>query len=241
MKVRQIGKWQTNKGSVSHTVQRIKYSIIMATLGRLQKFPFYNRKRVTLKKSFPAKSVFTYWVRRLKLKWLVFKHIYLTFVQHQNVLTSGLDLQSDVLMEVPPPQEFLFLSLINCSFSLSLFFPSPPHMQRVSDSCWKQLKHCQEERCKTIPGAAADVRTQFLPPISQSPVEIPGSSRTKSLWYNSTEPAGATYPPHLPKRTLPVKTEGLMWNMTFSHFESDFLFSFLRLWWKYAIIICLTW
>lgn len=46
-------------------------------------------------------------------------------------------------------------------------------MRLFLPSCWKPPDHCQEEECKTFPGAAPDVRQHSLPHRQA----LPGKSR----------------------------------------------------------------
>lgn len=114
---------------------------------------------------------------------------HLTFVQHQNVLTSALDLQSWRFNRGTSPTNFLFLSLINCSFSLCVFSLLPLIRNTfliLAGSCLitarkRNAKQSQEQLLTSGPHS---------PSHQSEPLEIPDSRRTKSWWYNSRGPAG---------------------------------------------------
>ncbi|CAM4589421.1 unnamed protein product [Lepidochelys kempii] len=64
------------------------------------------------------------------------------------------------------------------NFAPSLACTSRKQQRLFLPSCWKPPDHCQEEECKTFPGAAPDVSATFhLPAVKtvwkfQSPAEL---------------------------------------------------------------------
>lgn len=93
------------------------------------------------------------------------------------VLISNLAFKS-----VPPPQYFYYKVFFSSSrsrppiFNFFFLFFFLFWKRLFLPSCWKPPDHCQEEECKTFPGAAPDVR-QRSPPCRQA---LPGKSRPRA-------------------------------------------------------------